>query len=241
MIGEVERHIENIYAKGQFCEVLKGIRDAWPIIETAPKRIRIIKAWCLYRVKKYEQAMNIANELGDSVIEAVELKATIYAYADKNYKKLEELHHRFPGNIAICNAVAISGRDKDCPFSIQYIKSITEKIEDDGSIAVGHVWNNIGRALDAKGNNSNDLADAILFSHKAMERYGKDNYHHRAALSFWISKYFEGIGNMYLAIGAAKRSLKLWIKAMSLDPENSSFKKSFEGAQKRLEELLNKS
>jgi len=240
MTGEIERHIENLYEKGQFCEALKGIRDAWPLIEKAPRKMKIIKAWCYYRAKKYEQAMDIATKLGNDVVEAVELKATIYAYAYKNYEKLEELHHRFPGNIAICNAVAISGRDKDCPFSLEYIKSIAKGINDDGTIIVGHVWNNIGRALNAKGTNGNDLTDAILFSHKAMERYGKDNHHHRAALSFWISKYFERTGNMHLAISAAKKSLKLWIKAMSLDPENSSFRKSFEGAEKRLAELLNK-
>lgn len=240
MIEGIEEHIENLYQKGQFCEALKGIRDAWSDSEKAPERMKVVKAWCYYRVKKYDQAMDIANKLGDNVVEAVELKATIYAYVNKDYEKLGKIYDRFPGNIAICNAFAIIGREKDCPFSLQYIKSVADRVKDDGTIAMGHLWNNIHRALLARGNKGTDLTDAILFSSKAMKRYGKGNYHHRAALFFWRSQAFEETGNIHLAIDAAKRSLKLWTKATNLDPKNIAFKKSCEGAQKRLNELLSK-
>ncbi|MFA6252553.1 MAG: hypothetical protein WCX74_04090 [Candidatus Paceibacterota bacterium] len=195
----------------------------------------MVRAWCLYRRKEYEEAKKQALQAGG--IEAYELLAQIAAYVDKDDVTLTKLHQKYPDNASVCNGLAIRSRDPDSELSVRLITEAVMRMMNRRDIAAIHFINNAARTLLAKGNGSTDVIMAIGLWQTALLKYGFENFHHRAAVCFWVSNAYEKLGEMALAMKFAMESLVLWDEQLNREPDNSGFVKSRSGASDRVESL----
>jgi hypothetical protein len=150
---------------------------------------------------------------------------------------LSNIQKKLPGNPSVCNAYSIRARDADSNIPVEKIVSIAIGHVTNDEIASVHLLNNTARLLLAKGSKKEDLIMAIGFWQIVLMKYGNANYHHKAAVHFWLSKAYERLDQKPLALKSAKKSLALWVKQISLDPNNPNFNKSLIGAEDRIKEL----
>lgn len=227
--------LQSLYKEGKCSEALKEVASNYPSLDKMPVEIKEIKAWCHFRMEEYAQASEAALSAGST--NADELMAQIAGYVSKDDAMIMKIHRKLPDNPGVCNALAIRARDKDSTIPIELIVETALKLVDDDRIAAVNLINNAARLLIAKGNGSSDTVMAIGFWQIALLKYGDMNYHHRAAVYFWLSKAYESLNEKKLARKSAEESLALWQKQTSLEPGNPKFLRDYEGAKKRLEEL----
>jgi len=228
------RSIQSLYEEGRFLEAMEKISGRYPDGDE-PADIRMVKAWCHYRRKEYEEAKKQALQAGG--IEAEELLAQLAAYVEKNDKILVSIHHRHPDNPSVCNAMAIRAKDNDSDISITLIVAAVAQMMNKEGIAAIHFINNAARTLLAKGKGNTDIIIAIGLWQTALLKYGYENYHHRAAVCFWISSAYEKLGDIPLAMKFAMESLVLWEEQLNREPDNPSFIERRSGANDRIETL----
>lgn len=232
--------IHKLYKEGRFEEALKIILSAYQSTNEMPDEILEIEAWCRFRFKEYEKANESALVLsGRGNSSGLEIQAQIAAYVTKDDKLLEKLYWQKPKNPGIANAIAIRARDEDSVISTTVVVCAAMGMMNDNRISSIHVINNTARLIFERSyfKSHDDIIMAIGFWQIALEKYGDGNYHHRAAVHFWMSKAYERLGEKSLAIKSAQKSLTLWVKQISLDPSNPKFNENFTGAEKRLEDL----
>lgn len=235
--------IHKLYKEGKFEKALKTILSAYQSINEMPDEILEIETWCHFQLKEYEKATELALVLSDrGNSSGFEIQAQIAAYVTKDDKLLEKLYWQKPKNPGIANAVAIRARDEDSTISTTVVVCAAMGMINDDRIASIHVINNTARLIFEKSyfKSHDNIIMAIGFWQIALEKYGDGNYHHRAAVHFWMSKAYERLGEKSLAIKNAQKSLTLWVKQISLDPNNPKFNENLMGAEKRLEELMRK-
>ncbi|MDD5639697.1 MAG: hypothetical protein PHR47_02770 [Candidatus Pacebacteria bacterium] len=228
------RSIQLLYEEGRFFEAMEKISGRYPDRDE-PADIRMVKSWCLYRRKEYEEAKKQALQAGG--IEAEELLAQLAAYVDKDDATLTEIHQNHPDNPSVCNGLAIRARDSDSNISTKLLIEAVARMMNKKGIAAIHFINNAARTLLAKGNGSTDIIIAIGLWQTALLKYGYENYHHRAAVCFWISSAYEQLGEMALAMKFAMESLALWEEQLNREPDNPSFIERRSGANDRVETL----
>lgn len=235
MLKSLIEKLQRLYQKGKCSEALEEIASKYPSLDTMPVEIKEIKAWCHFRKEEYTQASEAALSAGST--NADELLAQLAAYVSKDDAMIMNIHRKLPDNPGVCNALAIRARDKDSTIPMELIVKTALKLVSDNRIAAVNLINNTARLLIAKGNGSSDAVMAIGFWQIALLKYGDVNYHHRAAVYFHLSKAYENLKAMDLAIKSAEESLTLWQKQAAFDPSNPKFLRDCEGAKKRLEEL----
>jgi tetratricopeptide (TPR) repeat protein len=239
MAEEIIVRLNKLYEEGKCSEALEEISRVYPSANVMPAEIMAIKGWCHFRLQQYHEATEaalMADEKGSP--KGSELLAQLAAYVSKDDKAIEAIRQKMPGNLSVCNAFAIRARDKDSRIPKEMIVEAAIKAMSGEEIAATNLINNTARLLLAKGDGFGDTVTAIIFWRIALQRYGDKNYHHRAAVHFWMSKAYESLGNKALAIQSALSSLQLWEEQVNLDPANPKFKESLEGARRRVEELL---
>lgn len=237
--------LERLYEDGKSLEALGRIAASYPTLDAMPVEAMEIMGYCHFRREEYDQATEIAlKAIERGSVKAEELLAQLAGYVSKDDELLTKIHFKLPKNPGVCTAIAIRARDNDStiPKGI-VIKTALRFMGDDlaghDCIAATNLINNTARLLLAKGNRSSDTVMAIGFWQIALLKYGDANYHHRAAVHFWLSKAYENLKEKKLAIKCAEDSLALWEKQVDLDPTNPGFKKKLEGARARLAELKN--
>lgn len=156
---------------------------------------------------------------------------------NKRDKLIEEIRQKFPDSLNVYNALAIRARDVDSDIQSKTITLVAFKCLSDESIRAINLLNNTARILLEKGDDGEDVVTAIGLWQIALAKYGDKNYHHRAAIHFWLSKAYEKIGIKEAAKLAARESAALWVKQISLDPSNRRFEERFDGALKGIQEL----
>lgn len=235
--------LKKLYDEGKTDEVLYKILLQCPrgMDIDMPIEMAEIKAMCHFSRGEYGEATETAlSALHCGSTKAAELLIQLAAYVDKDDKTMEAIRLGLPKSPSVCNAFAIRARDADSKISNELIVNAAVKALDDDSVGATHLLNNTARLLLEKSNTPSDIVMAIGFWHIAISRYGDVNYHHRAAVYFWLSKAYEKLGDKDLAIKSARKSLTLWVKQISLDPTNQKFNERIAGAEKRLEELMHK-
>lgn len=235
---ELLKIVRKYYEEGKFEKALRAISKNYSSSKDMPDEILELAALSLFRFEDYQGATELAIILANRKNQkGLELLAQITAYANKDDDLLSSIYQKLPNNIAVCNAYAIRARDADSNIRVGYVIDAAIQHMNDNEVASIHLLNNAARLLLAKGDDKGDMAVAVWFWEIALLKYGKKNYHHRAAVYFWLSKAYERLGKNSLAIASAKKSLVLWVKQISLDPINQKFQDNFVGAEKRLEEL----
>ncbi|MFA5730055.1 MAG: hypothetical protein WC938_02445 [Candidatus Paceibacterota bacterium] len=237
---EFIKKINDLYKEGRFEEAMNAISSKYPLIDEKPVDVLEVEAWCLFRFEKYELAAKAALILAEKGSQkGYELLAQIAGYVNKDDELLEKISQKLPVNVSVCNAYAIRARDPDSHIEARKVLLSAILFMNDEEIAAAHLLNNTARLLMAKGyeGTNMDIVTAIGFWQIALQKYGDTNYHHRAAVHFWLSKAYEKLGDKQLAIKSAQKSLTLWVKQISLDPNNPKFNENLTGAEKRLEEL----
>lgn len=237
---EFIEEISNLYKEGKIEEAMNAISSKYPLIDEMPRDVLEVEAWCLFRFEKYELATKAALMLTEKGSQkGHELLAQIVGYVNKDDALLEQIFQKLPVNVSVCNAYAIRARDSDSHIKVRKVLLAAISYMNDEEIAAAHLLNNTARLLMAKGyeGTNMDIVTAIGFWQIALQKYGDTNYHHRAAVHFWLSKAYENLDNKQLAIKSAQKSLTLWVKQISLDPNNPKFNENLIGAEKRLEEL----
>jgi len=229
--------LRKLYEAGKFEEALKAISSNYRSFDETPDEILEIGALCYFRFENYKKATEAAITLVDREnLKGFELLAQLTAYVSKDDGLLSSIYERLPNNVAVCNAYAIRARDPDSKIPIPHIVCAAMDNMNGEEIASVHLLNNTARLLLAK-ECQEGIVMAIGFWNIALLKYGNKNYHHRAAVYFWMSKAYEKLGEKSLAIKSAEKSLATWVEQVDLDPNNPKFKESLAGAKKRLEEL----
>ncbi|MCK9446854.1 hypothetical protein M0Q50_08380 [bacterium] len=229
---------QKLYKDGKFEEVLKTISAEYKSFEEMPTEILEMEALSLFRFAQYKKATEAALILAEREnLKGLELLAQVTAYVSKDDMLLSNIQKQLPGNLSVCNAYSIRARDADSNISVEKVVIVAIRNITSDEIASVHLLNNTARLLLAKGSKEEDVIMAIGFWQIALMKYGDANYHHRAAVHFWLSKAYERIGQKPLALKSAKKSLALWVKQISLDPNNPNFNKSLIGAEDRIKEL----
>ncbi len=232
--------IKRLYEEGRFGEASKLISKTYESLGEMPDEILKIWAWCHYRIKDYGGAKNAALILIErNHISGYEIQAQIAAYVDKDDVLLQKLYWKNTRNPGIANAVTIRARDNDSTIPTEVVICTATGLFEDDQIASAHVINNTARLIFERSSchSSDHVVMALGFWGIALKKYGKGNFHHRAAVYFWISKAYQRLKMKKPAIENARKSVALWIKQVSLDPDNAQFKEKLAGAESWLEEL----
>jgi hypothetical protein len=232
---EFVKKIRTLYEEGRVTEALEEIDNEYPFTEDMPVEVLEVKGWCHFRKEEYDDATRVA--IMANSLNGDELLAQIAAYVTKDDDLLMKMRQKHPESLGVCNALNIRAKDSDSTISVGAIVGSAIDLIGNDSIAATNFINNTGRLLMEKGNGRSDNLIAIGLWQIALIKYGSKNYHHRAAVNFWISKAYEGLGNKKLAILAIQESARLWNEQCELEPENQKFQNSREGAKKRLQEL----
>lgn len=233
-------NIRDLYERGQIEKVMNAISSKYSLIDEMPVDVLEIEACCLFRFKKYELAAKAALLLSEKGSQkGLELLAQIAGYVTKDDELLDKIFQKLPVDVSVCNAYAIRARDPDSRIRVRKVIASAFSYMIDEEIAVAHLLNNTARLLMAKGYEGTnlDIVTAIGFWQIALSKYGDKNYHHRAAVYFWLTKAYERLGMLNEAEENAKKSLDLWEKQVALDQNNPKFQENLEGAKRRLEEL----
>lgn len=234
-------NIKKMYDAGMTAEVL---RLADILLTTEMPEPKVIAethawmAWACYRQKEFAEARRQAefanNELG------LRCLAAIAAYVDKDPKKVKFYTDQLPESPEKDNALQIAARGENSRDTKEIViarakKWILQDLFDPSKTA--NLCNNTARYLLQK---NEDLILALGFMELAINLYGDDpeiNLHHRASAHYWKSIIIEKLFGKMAALPVAKISIILWEKQVVADPNNENFKKSLEGARKRLDEL----
>jgi hypothetical protein len=230
--------LRELYDEGKTAEVLYRILLDFPFGRDLPVEIEEIKGRCHFRREEYAEATKVAisaSQKGSE--EASELLIQLSAYVNKDDRTMEIIRQGLPNNSGVCNAFAIRARDSDSNIAVKLILDAAIRSINKNDLASINLLNNTARLLLEKGNHSSDTIMAIGLWEIALIKYGEKNYHHRAAVMFWMSTAYKSLGDLSSASKKAKESLTLWEYQISLDPTNSKFKKNLEGAKKRFENL----
>jgi tetratricopeptide (TPR) repeat protein len=194
-------------------------------------------AWAYYHLGRFDECKEIAFTLekeGDN--KALDILAHLNAY----------VYEEDPG-IALTadqeNAIAIWARNEKSKIWTSMVVDIAIRHMRKKERVSTHIVNNVARVLLSRANVKNehgrrDVNLAISFWNFCLLKYGEDeNYNHRAALCFWLSKAHELLEQIDLAIEVAERSIELWEIQVKIDPDNKAFANNLANAYKRLEEL----
>lgn len=225
----MNEELKGLYERGENAKIVEIVTSMLKEVEPDDE---IILAWAYFNLGDYKKALDIAMRL-----EAFELVIQLVAYVSKGDKLIEEIRQKFPNNLNVCNALAIRARDADSDIQSETIILAALKCLSDDSMGAINLLNNTARLLLEKGDGGKDIVIAIGFWQIALVKYGDKNYHHRAAIHFWLSKAYERMGVKGAAKLAARESVALWVKQISLDPSNRRFEERFDGALKGIQEL----
>lgn len=237
----MEKSILELYDEGKFGEALKLISSTYLSLGETPNAVIEIKAWCHYRFKEYEKADEIAAVLCERGIPSgFEIRAQIAAYVTKDDELLQKLYWEKPSNPSIANAIVIRSRDDDSNIATNVVTCIARKFMSDNRMASTHIINNAARVVYKRSLSSSpdDAITAIGLWEIALKKYGRKNYHHKAAVHYWLSQTYESIGEKKLSFKSAQRCADLWKEALRRDPGNPKFQENFTGAKERLKKLL---
>jgi len=230
--------LQELYKEGKTAEVLYRILLNFPLGRSLPVEIEELKGWCHFRREEYKEATETAvSATRKGSVKASELLIQLAAYVNKDDRMMEVIHQGLPNNSSVCNAFAIRARDPDSKIPVKLIMDAAMRSINKDDLGAINLLNNTARLLLEKGNRSSDTMMAIGLWETALIKYGEKNYHHRAAVMFWLSNAYESLEDRPLAIKMAQESVKLWEYQASLDPDNSKFKKNLDGAKNRLENL----
>jgi hypothetical protein len=237
----MKKSIKELYDDGRFEEARDLIASTYPSPHGTPDEILAIAGWCLYRCKEYKKADGAGVILCERGAPAgFEIRAQIAAYVTKDDELLQKLYWEKPNNPSIANAIVIRSRDDDSNIATNVVTCIAHKFMSDNQIASVHIINNAARTV-YKRSISKSLDDAILaigLWEIALKKYGRKNYHHKAAVHYWLSQAYESLGEKKLSFKSAQRCADLWKEAIRRDPKNPKFQENFIGAKERLKKLL---
>lgn len=238
VIIETQKKLETMYEQGDCSGIVEEISQLKE--EKITVDIRRILAWAYFRLGRIEESWKLAKILsseGDK--KSRDIMSQIEAYVcHRDPVHGEEL------TVSMKNAMAIRARDADSDIPTSVVMDMTFEHMLDEDIAGINLANNTARLLLARAELSKpegvrEVQLAIVLWENCLFRYGENkNYHHRAAVCFWLTKAYEELGRIDLALFAAHRSIRLWEAQAAIDPENKSFKEKLENAYKRLEELV---
>jgi len=215
--------------------------------ETTTQGLHAILAWCAYRRKDYPKALAEITAAGDTQ-RARECHAYILAYIPEHRddKKLLELVTGLSGNINASNALVIRARMLDSTITHDQIWPLAEKFAQEADpanhdVALANLLNNCGRFFQDKARDRRDLKFALGLMHVALAHYGEtSNWHHRAALHFWMSHVLEQLGAIPDAFASATACLQSWKNACTIEKNTKTFLEKLGTAQIRVAELAAK-
>ena len=199
-----------------------------------------IRAWSQYRHQQYAGSMQDGKELeerGDK--RGIEIQAHS-ALQLKDYAAMRRTWNYVGDNSAIRNSLMAwfgldSTPEEEAPFDEGVRLAYSFRGD---SIADINGRNNGGKFFLRKGKTRIDKFKTLGLFFEAELLYGTEsNWHHRAALAYWISKTFEDLGERGLAKDYAQAAVDLWDIAISKDPTNKEMPQKRANAQSRLKEL----
>ncbi len=231
----IYKKIRSLYDQGKFDECLERIKSPTSGDEYA------LGGWCHYRKGNYKTAREWFVKAGD-VQFAREGLAYLAAYIDKDDETLERLAAELGDCVNVQNALAIRARDPEHNISPNWRSEMEGRansvLSKNQGTSEANLCHNLGRLFLEKATGEEDLLTALDYFALAESFYGEDeNWHHRAALNFWISKAYEKLKNKESAIKAARKSILLWARQITLDPKTASHVTKFNNAVNRLVEL----
>ena len=239
MVTDKVQKVQELYDASRFEDALELISAEGQGQMTTTQdwaELMRIKAWCHWRRKEYEEARKIAKEYG-----IYEILAYLAAYVDKEFEALLALRPHLENNINFWNAVVIIARTNDLPDQEALVREALGLLLRAGfpwkvgEVAEANLAHNLGRYY-AEGSDDEAALRWYVSARDAYEILG-GNWHHRAALHFWMSKSHEALGNLAEALFAQRASVALWHIQCDLDPKNESFQKNLAGGKERLAEL----
>jgi tetratricopeptide (TPR) repeat protein len=237
----------SLYDGSKFLEALEAVEKELRGGVEGQERSELfaLGAWCFYRLKKYAEAFDFANQAG-SFVWARECLMYLAAYAPgyKNDETLIALCAELGDTVNSCNAIIIRARDADSTIASSDV--LARVIRHQGTdVSTANLWHNGARfflALGEKGGSDSEqhFHHAKILIGGALARYGDGdmNVHHRAAANHWKSKILEKIGRHGDAIEAARESERLWSRQRELDPKNPAHVEKQTGAAQWLKKLL---
>lgn len=241
--------IKKLYEAGQIDAALKAIQEALGAEppDEEKRQLYARRAWCHYRQKKYDEALEAISQAGDDT-SALRCRAYIRAYsaAHRDDAELEEIVSQLGHDVDAANALTIRARDRDCGISHAYVWKIAEVFIENANAAshdvqVANLLHNVGRFFLDKARNRRDLKMAVGTFTAALAHYGEvSNWHHRAAACFWMSQALERLTARPEALRYATLSAQLWLNQLELDPKNPAFQEKATVAAAAVTDLLAK-
>lgn len=236
--GLLFKKVTELYDAGKFGEVIELVREAYPDLTKASSGNLEKLAWSHYRRNEFGLARSVAMtgiSIGYEDLESVKVQIdTNYVDKKTNIKVVMDILSEDKSDPKICNVFIVAARNEENPK--QYIAQALEyvqKFKNSDSIAAINMQHNMGRLYLAIG----DYEAAIDYLNRAYERYGSRNFHHRAALQYWVYDAYMKLGDKDSATLAAERSYVLWQEAVEADPSNEVFKEKMANAKSIHENL----
>ena len=226
------KQLRALYEQGNNTRIVRIISRV-PEEERTTEELYIL-AWAYFRLGKYIKCYNTASilkEKGDGRADGI--MAQVRAKIGEDERELLLLHEEYPDDRSILNAVIICARNDSTNIPIEFVNNALVIVEGETGIVSNHVRNNAARVF-LKVGTKEEIRRAIDLWMFVGTAYGEKNYHHRAAVFFWLSKAYEKLGVFDSAEAMAEISLDLWKKQFKEDSENLQWQKNLQNAEERL-------
>lgn len=232
--------IQELYDLGKIPEAMAAV---WAEVYEERKqddpelgKLMVIRAWCHWRRQEWNDArkwLNGANEAGGADLRVKRLCAYFAAYLDKNDGVLRAIATELPDDISVQNALLIRAREADIGIAQGDVLLLLNRFTGE-SVEVANLYHNGARFFLAQKQDREDAITAVDLIDIALAKYGDGgNWHHRAAANFWRSQALERLDRTSEALQAIQESMRLWRKAVELDPTNQGFQQNLRNAQER--------
>lgn len=235
---ELLKKVTQLYEDGKYAQVIMAVMNNFlEDLSIAPPEILEKLSWSYYKYNNFGAALEIimiAENQGHANLNPIRMQ--VEARVNKNINSaLEVLDDGGRDDPKICNLFIIAARNQVHPDI--YIEQALGYIcghKESKDISAVHMMNNMGRLYLTVG----DPEAALDCWKRAYPRYGEENFHHRAALMFWMAKAYQEIGEITEATRAIEQCQELWRKAINADPSNNSFLDKLSNANKTYQELI---
>lgn len=247
-MGSAEKSWE-LYTQGRYDDALQSAlgelaqEQDWD----ARKALYAVIAWCHYRRREYDKALEaISNAPDDQRARECHIYVLAYSKAHTDDKKLSELMVGMESNVNAGNALIIRARAPESTVGHEQVWKMAEGFAQradaaNHDVSLANLLHNAARFFHDKARDRRDLKFALGLIEIALAHYGDvANWHHRAAACFWMSHILEKLTAIPEAFAAATASLRLWQNQCVLEKKTAPFLSNLQSGCARVNELATK-
>lgn len=187
----------------------------------------VLKAWCLYRIGKFDEARTCATSVRDDPWAQECLLAL--AAKDGDDELLMRIAAELGDTCVVLSALiirALADNSKLMLDPLQLFHRLHSVRGEASDVQKGNLFNNAGFLcfkLPEGSNTTSYLLFGFAWLHIALHYYGETNWHHRAGAHYRLSLLLDKLGLTDQATAMLVRCAALWDQALARDPNNTTY------------------